>query len=69
MLLHCEVSEAYTKPVLLVGWCGGERLTDKQSVTAPLSSAKSGQRVTLIAPLETRSSMMRLTSNTGGDYT
>lgn len=32
-------------------------------------SAKSGQRVTLIAEPETRSAMMRLTSHTGEDYT
>lgn len=42
MLLRCEVSEAHTKPVLLVGWCGGERLTDKQSVTAQLSQVRTG---------------------------
>ncbi len=37
MLLRFEESEAHTETAMLVGWCGGERLADKQSVTGPLS--------------------------------
>lgn len=44
ILLHCAVSEAVELLGWSVGWCGGERFTDKQSVTGPLSQVRTEGR-------------------------